>query len=43
MYFVGEILTVAYISIALKHAFIKKIGIDLNKIINNQKNNQGDE
>lgn len=43
MYFIGEILTVAYISIALKHAFIKKIGVDLNKIINKQNNNQGDE
>lgn len=43
MYFVGEILTVAYISIALKHAFIKKIGIDLNKIINKQNSNEGDE
>lgn len=43
MYFVGEILTVVYISIALKHTFIKKIGIDLNKIINKQNNNQGDE
>ena len=43
MYFIGEILTVVYISIALKHAFIKKIGIDLNKIINKQNNNQGDE
>ena len=42
MYFAGEILTVIYITIALKHTFIKKIGIDLNKIIN-KNNNQGDE
>lgn len=43
MYFIGEILTVVYISIALKHAFIKKIGINLNNMINKQNNNQGDE
>lgn len=43
MYFVGEMLTVIYITIALKNVVITSMGIDLEKILNNKNNNEGDK
>ena len=43
MYFVGEMLTVIYITIALKNVLITSMGIDLEKILNNKNNNEGDK
>lgn len=43
MYFIGEILTFIYITIALKNIVITSMGIDIEKILNKQNNNQGDE